>query len=118
VPADHGDLCPSAVGFLIRFSGREVYLTGDTAFDENLMAESIKGQPEIVIPCINGAYGNMDESAAAILTGKCRAKTAIPSHFWLFAEHGGSPARFGECLKTHAPATNLLLLTPGRGVEV
>ena len=118
VPADHGDLCPSAVGFVIGFAGRSVYLTGDTGFDENLMSEAIEVQPEIVIPCINGVYGNMNEREAAILAGKCGARIAIPSHFWLFAEHGGSPARFRESLKADATATDLLLLTPGRGAEV
>ncbi len=118
VAADHGDLCPDAVGFVISFAGRNLYHTGDTALDENLMAEAIKAQPEIIIPCINGVYGNMNETEAAILAGQCRARIAIPSHFWLFAEHGGCPAKFRDSLKTGATGTDLLLLTPGRGVEV
>lgn len=118
VAADHGDLCPSAVGFVISFTGRNIYFTGDTAFNSNLMAEAIDDKPEIIIPCINGAYGNMNETEAAMLASKCEARIAIPSHFWLFAEHGGCPATFRDSLKVHAPSTVLLLLTPGRGVEV
>lgn len=118
VPADHGDLCLSAVGFVIGFAGRSVYLTGDTGLNENLVREAIGVQPEIVIPCINGVYGNMNEREAAILARKCGARMAIPSHFWLFAEHGGSPERFRNSLKAEAPTTDLLLLTPGRGAEV
>ena len=60
VAADHGELCPGAVGFIINFEGRSLYFTGDTAFNENLMAEAIAVRPEIVIPCINGAYCNMN----------------------------------------------------------
>ncbi|MFH1006929.1 MAG: MBL fold metallo-hydrolase [Candidatus Latescibacterota bacterium] len=118
VAADHGDLCPDAVGFLLNFSGRHLYFTGDTAWDESLMAGAIQVQPEIVMPCINGAYGNMDETEAAMLVGRCGAKIAIPSHFWLFVEHGGSPATFREQVELHADGAEALLLTPGRGVEV
>jgi len=119
VAADHGELCPGAVGFIINFEGRSLYFTGDTAFNENLMAEAIAARPEIVIPCINGAYGNMNEKDAAVLVGKCQAKLAIPSHFWLFAEHGeGCPAKFRDLLKSGAAKTEVLFLTPGRGVEI
>ena len=118
VSADHGDLCPDAVGFVLSFSDRHLYFTGDTAFDEPLMAEAISAQPDIVIPCINGAYGNMNETEAAMLTGRCGARIVIPSHFWLFAEHGGCPATFRDQVKLLATGTEVLLLTPGRGVEL
>lgn len=118
VAADHGDLCPDAVGFIISFGGRNLYFTGDTAFNENLMAETIEVHPDTVVPCINGAYGNMNEEEAAILVGKCQAKIAIPSHFWLFAEHGGSPAKFRDRVKSGTAKTEVLLLTPGRGMEI
>ena len=119
VAADHGEICPDAVGFIISFDGRKLYFTGDTAFNENLMAEAINVRPEIVIPCINGAYGNMNEKDAAVLADKCQAKLAIPSHFYLFAEHGeGCPAKFRDLLKSGAAKTEVLFLTPGRGVEI
>lgn len=118
VAADHGDLCPDAVGFVLSFHGRSLYFTRDTALDEQRMEEAIRMQPEIVIPCINGAYGNMNETEAAMLVRGCGAKMAIPSHFWLFAEHGGCPATFRDRVQTHATGTEVLLLTPGRGVEV
>jgi len=119
VAADHGELCPDALGFIISFAGRSLYFTGDTAFNENLMAEAIDARPEIVIPCINGAYGNMNEKDAATLVGKCQAKTAVPSHFWFFAEHGeGCPAKFRDLLKSGTTKTEVILLTPGRGVEI
>lgn len=118
VPADHGDLSPEAVGFVISFAGRSLYFTGDTAFNEKLLADTISLQPEILIPCINGAFGNLNEREAAIIASRCNAKVAIPCHFWLFAEHGGSPGKFKEHLNAESPGTEVLLLTPGRGVEV
>ena len=118
VDADHGDLCPEAIGFVIGCAGRSLYFTGDTAFNEKLLAEPIAAKPEIIIPCINGAFGNMNAKEAAVLARKCRSKVAVPCHFWLFAEHGGSPAEFKEYLNAESPETELLLLTPGRGIEV
>ena len=118
VAADHGELSPDASGFIITYEGRHIYFTGDTAYSEELMAEAIKLQPEIIIPCMNGAFGNMNEEEAATLVNKCYSRIAIPCHFWLFAEHGGSPGKFKECLQTLSPQGQLLLLTPGRGVEI
>jgi L-ascorbate 6-phosphate lactonase len=116
VRANHGDLCPTAVGFLISFSGRSLYFAGDTCYDESLVAEISRFKPDIVIPCINGAYGNMNEEEAAVVAGRCEARYTIPMHFGLFFGHGGCPRRFAESLKKHAPRTRAIALTPGRGV--
>ncbi|HOK53076.1 MAG TPA: MBL fold metallo-hydrolase [Armatimonadota bacterium] len=117
-PADHGDLCPSAVGYFLTFNGHRLYFTGDTAFSGSIVLRAVEFAPEIVIPCINGAFGNMDSEDAANLVFQCRAKTAIPSHFWLFAEHGGSPAEFQARAAAKSPETEVMLLTPGRGCEI
>ena len=118
VPADHGDQSPEAVGFFIGFAGRSLYYTGDTAFNKKLLTDTISLQPEILIPCINGAFGNLNEKEAASMASMCNAKLAIPCHFWLCAEHGGSPGKLTEHLTAESSGIELLLLTPGRGVEV
>ena len=59
VSADHGKYSPGALGFLIEFSGRTLYFTGDTGLNEKRLADPIAAKPEIVIPCINGAFGNL-----------------------------------------------------------
>ena len=115
VPADHGELSPDAVGYLMCMNNRTIYFTGDTALNEDILQGVINVQPEIVVPCINGAYGNLSEEQAAILLQKCNAKIAMPSHFWLFAEHGGSPQKFLDYTNTYSPQTKVFLLTPGRG---
>jgi len=115
VPADHGDLSPDAVGYMMCMNDRMVYFTGDTALSEDVLQEAINVQPEIVIPCINGAFGNLSEEQAAVLLQKCNAKVSIPSHFWLFAEHGGSPQKFLDDAKRYSPQTKVFLLTPGQG---
>jgi len=118
VDADHGELSPEAIGCVITFAGRKIYYTGDTSYNEKILADNIALNPEIIIPCINGAFGNLDEKQAAILAGQCQSKLAIPCHFWLFAEHGGDPEKFKKHLQNESSETELLLLTPGRGAEI
>jgi L-ascorbate 6-phosphate lactonase len=60
----------------------------------------------------------LTEKQAAEVAAKCESKIAIPCHFWLFVEHGGSPGAFMECLKEEAPKAKCVLLTPGRGEEI
>ncbi|MDO8302819.1 MAG: MBL fold metallo-hydrolase [Sedimentisphaerales bacterium] len=118
VSADHGDFCPEAIGFIIQFENRTMYFTGDTSLNENLLAPAISYKPDILIPCINPKFGNLGETGAAQLAKKCSAKIAIPSHFGLFAEHGGDVGLFREQVKTISPTTQVVLLTPGRGVAI
>ena len=118
VDADHGDLSPDAVGFMIRFSGRSIYRVGDTSLNEPLLDKAIKCQPEILVTCINGAYGNLNEKEAAVLARKCGSKFVIPTHFGLFVGHGGCPRRFSEYLKTESPQSKLVVITPGRGIVI
>jgi L-ascorbate 6-phosphate lactonase len=118
VAADHGEYCAEALGFIIQFAGRSLYFTGDTSLNQTLLADAINSQPEILIPCINGAFGNLNENEAANLASQCRAGVVVPTHFGLFAEHGGSPAKFKECLNTVCPQAKLVLLTPGLGAEL
>ena len=118
VPCDHGELCAEAIGFLIEYGNRTIYFTGDTSLNLDLLSSVIAEQPEVILPCINGAYGNMNEVDAALLAKLCGSKKAIPAHFWLFSEHGGNPDVFRQNLNKYAPATELILLTPGRGVVI
>jgi len=115
IEADHGDLCPNALGFIISSGNRQIYLTGDTSMNETALHDAIIRQPDIVVPCINGAFGNLSADEAAGLVQRCGAKVAIPAHFWLFAEHGGDPDRFRRQLELISPQTRVVLLTPGRG---
>jgi L-ascorbate 6-phosphate lactonase len=118
VAADHGELCPHAIGFIIEFKDRSIYFTGDTCLNEQLLTSAINRKPEILIPCINPQFGNLVEAGAAELAGKCEAKIVIPAHFGLFAEHGGDAGLFREHVKTISPATQVVLLTPDRGEAI
>ncbi|MBN2209787.1 MAG: hypothetical protein JW709_00175, partial [Sedimentisphaerales bacterium] len=116
--ADHGSLCPDATGFVISCCKKNIYITGDTCQNDGVFKKVKLLKPEIVIPCINGAYGNLNEKEAAQLIKLCKAKTAIPAHFGLFAEHGGNPALFNRHVMSYSPKTRIVLLKPGRGEYV
>ena len=68
VYADHGELAPDALGVVLELDGVMVYHTGDTAYRPVQFQPAIEMKPDILLPCINGAYGNMDWREAAQLT--------------------------------------------------
>jgi L-ascorbate 6-phosphate lactonase len=113
VYADHGELAPDALGVVMDFEGIRVYHTGDTAFRAEKFGPVTKIQPDVLIPCINGRYGNMDATEAARLAGMVNPHTAIASHFWMFVEHDGDPARFLEACSELAPGVRALVMKPG-----
>jgi len=113
VYADHGDLAPDALGFLITIMGVKIYFTGDTSYSSEKMTDAIEFHPDIIIPPINGAYGNLNSEEAAKLTRDCGAKISIPCHFWTFREHGGNPQTFFEAMQLFAPKSQVMFLKPG-----
>lgn len=113
VYADHGELAPDALGIVLDFDGIRVYHTGDTAYRPEEFQPAIGMRPDVLIPCINGRFGNMDAREAASLTGLATPMFVIPSHFWMFVEQNGEPATFLDHCKELAPGTQALLLKPG-----
>jgi L-ascorbate metabolism protein UlaG (beta-lactamase superfamily) len=113
VYADHGELAPDALGVVLDFEGIRVYHTGDTAFRPDEFGPVIKMQPDVLIPCINGRYGNMDATEAARLVSIVNPRTAIASHFWMFVEHDGDPAAFLAACSELAPGVQALVMKPG-----
>jgi L-ascorbate 6-phosphate lactonase len=111
--ADHGDLAPDAVGFVVDFGFTRVYATGDTAYRPRQMAEAAGLRPAVLIAVINGAYGNLGPQEAANLACDVGAKVVIPCHFWTFIEHGGDPAAFVKACRETAPQARVALITQG-----
>ena len=111
--ADHGELAPDALGVLLEVAGLRIWHTGDTAYRPDAWQDLFQTDIDVLIPPINGAFGNLDGVEAAKLAHDSSAAITIPSHFWMFAEHGGDPAQFLEACKLHAPATRPWLMTQG-----
>jgi L-ascorbate 6-phosphate lactonase len=113
VYADHGELAPDALGVLLQTGGIAVWQVGDTAYRPEKWQDVFQQGIDVILPPINGAFGNLNAVEAARLAGDAGAKVAIPCHFWMFAEHGGNPAQFLEACKEHAPKVHPLLMSPG-----
>ena len=111
--ADHGDLAPEALGVLVQSGDIRVWQVADTAYRPDKWQEIFAAGVDVIMPPINGAYGNLDGVEAAKLAHDAHARVAIPCHFWMFAEHGGSPAQFLEACKEYAPEIQPLLMSQG-----
>jgi L-ascorbate 6-phosphate lactonase len=118
VPADHADLSPEAVGYLLGISGKSAWFTGDTTLNWPLLEGTICRKPDILVPCINSAYGNLGERGAAMLAERCGAGVIIPAHYGLFKEHGGDAELFHKYMEEIAPHATVYIPAPGEGVEI
>ena len=114
--ADHGDYAPTAVSLLLNFDGVRVLYPGDTALRPSLIQPLCDPRPDVLLPCINGGFGNMTHIDAAMLAQQVRPRFAIPCHFWTFAEQGaGDPAGFLHACGHFCPDVTAMLLRPGEG---
>jgi L-ascorbate 6-phosphate lactonase len=116
VYADHGDAAPDALGILFNFNGIKVWQVGDTAYRPDMWQEIFKEQVDVLLPPINGAFGNLNGVEAAKLAQDSGCKLVIPCHFWMFAMHYGNPQEFLEACKTHAPHAKPYLMTQGERI--
>lgn len=116
VYADHGELSPDAIGVVLDFDGIKVYHTGDTAYKQEAFRAVIAMHPEVLIPCINGRFGNLNPEEAALLARDAGSKLTIASHFWMFVEQDGDPASFLEFCSKLAPGVGAVVMKPGERV--
>jgi L-ascorbate 6-phosphate lactonase len=112
--ADHGDFSDTALSLVLEFGAIRVLCTGDTAFRPQLLKPLYEVRPDLLLPCINGVYGNMGPIDAAMLTAQVKPRYAIPCHYGMFAEHGAAdPGGFLYACRQFCPETKALLLRPG-----
>ena len=111
--ADHGELAPEALGLLLDFDGIRIWQVCDTAYRPEKWQDLFQSKVDILLPPINGAFGNLNGVEAARLSHDVGAKVVIPCHFWMFAMHHGDPAEFLDACKEHAPEVEPMLMTPG-----
>jgi L-ascorbate 6-phosphate lactonase len=114
--ADHGDLCPDALGFIFDFGYVRVYYSGDTAYTKTVLQQAIDAKPEIALLPINGAFGNLNAEQAAQLANDLNAKACMPHHFWTFPLHNGekgTPMDAIGAFPKFAPDCELVMRYPG-----
>ncbi|HAK96781.1 MAG TPA: hypothetical protein DCM87_17765, partial [Planctomycetes bacterium] len=92
--------------------------SGDTALRLERVRACADPRPDVVLPCINGAFGNMDARDAARLVEALAPRLAVPCHFWMFKEHGGDPEAFVRACAELCPGVEVRFVTPGEGLRV
>jgi len=108
--ADHGQDAPDCIGVIIKIGNARIYFTSDSRYRPdfpNLV--DLGGAIDVLIVPINGKYGNPDPKDASYITAWVMPRMVIPSHFWIFAEHGGDPGFFLECCRDISPNTKIVI---------
>jgi L-ascorbate 6-phosphate lactonase len=115
VAADHGEMAPDAVGFIVRAEGKAIYHMGDTCYLGKRFLDNCAGLSiDLLLAPINGKYGNMNEREAAEATRLINPSRVSPCHFWMLpANSGGDPLLFVESVKSLAPRTVPFLFRQG-----
>lgn len=116
---DHGTGAPDAVSVMITVDGKRVYMAGDTCFRPDRVSDILKdGNVDYLIGPINGAYGNMNEHEFAELSKLVKPKLTIPSHYGMFAAHGGNPGVFIEEMNSICSENAYILLAQGERLKL
>jgi len=80
-------------GYLLTFkNGKTVYHTSDTAYCDLLLAAA--PNTDVLLPCINGKFGNLNIAQAVSLTRKVKPKFVIPNHYDVMALNSENPESF------------------------
>jgi len=111
--ADHGDLARDAIGLLMDFDGIRVYDVGDSAYAPDEISRSLSSAVDVMISPINGRFGNMDADETCRLAALIKPRLLIASHFWMFVEHGGDPARFLAAAAGLPAGVRAVVMAPG-----
>ena len=113
VYADHGELAPEAMGVLFDFGGIKIWQVGDSAYRPDQWQDIFDLHVDVILPPINGAFGNINGIEAARLAHAAHARVVIPCHFWMFPLHYGSPMEFLNACAEYAPDVKPVLMTQG-----
>ena len=109
--ADHGEYSKDCIGIIINISKKSIYFTSDTCYRPDLLELiPLKDAIDVLIVPINGKFGNPDSKDASYITAWVKPKIVIPSHFWLFKEHGGDPGQFVDYCSVIAPDSRIEVL--------
>lgn len=114
VNCDHGTGAPDAVGVIVTVDDKKIYFAGDTCLRLDRVEEYCEKVPfDVMIAPINGAFGNLNEMECAMLCEAIQPKLVIPSHYGMFASHGGNPGMFYQIMTEKYPQQRFLLMQQG-----
>lgn len=80
-------------GYRIRFeNGKSVYHTSDTSFCDLLLRAC--PHADVLLPCINGKFGNLTAEQAVLLTQAVNPQYVVPHHYDVMELNGENPNVF------------------------
>ncbi len=109
--ADHPHT-DGAIGVVLDTGTTRIYHSGDTEAHPRL-AEVRPFAPDLATIVINGRGGNMHADDAARTVAMLGTRTAIPTHYDLFATNLADPQEFVRALAREAPDARALVLPRG-----
>lgn len=119
INCDHGTGAPDAVGVIVEVDGFRIIEVGDTCLRLDRKDEYLsKGNIDVLIAPINGAYGNLNEEDCAQLSATLNPRLTIPCHYGMFASHYGLPGKFMEHMKNLCPNNAYLIMTQGEALKL
>lgn len=117
INCDHGTGAPDAVGVILTVDDKRILIVGDTCLRLDRVDEYLsKGDIDVMIAPINGAYGNLNEDDCAKLSNALAPKLTIPSHYGMFASHGGNPGLFYSIMTEQYPQNKFYIMSTGEGI--
>ncbi len=118
MPCDHGTAAPTAIGLLLRFGEKRVYISGDTCFRPDTFSDPrIRGCDLAIFP-INGAYGNLNEQEAHDAAKIICPKLTVPSHFWCIENHHGDPSKFRDSMDEDPESPPYYIMCHGEAIII
>lgn len=119
INCDHGLGAPDAVGVIVEIDGFRFVEVGDTCLRLDRKEEYLsRGNIDVLIAPINGAYGNLNEEACAKLSAALKPKFTIPCHYGMFASHFGLPGLFMNQMKSLCPDNEFLIMSQGESIKL
>lgn len=117
IRCDHGTGAPDAVGLILTVDDKRILVVGDTCLHLDWVSEyKSQGQVDVLIAPINGAFGNLNEAECAELSSAIAPILTIPSHYGMFASHGGDPGLFYRIMTGKYPDRAFCLMCMGEGI--
>ena len=81
VRAVHSDPC--AIGLLVEAEGKTLYISGDTLYSKDVLAD-LPADIDVAFLPVNGVGNNMNMTDAARFAQDCGARQVVPIHIGLF----------------------------------
>jgi len=101
-----------SIGIVVSLGDLRIYFTGDTLYCDEL----IKVSCDILVICINGKLGNMNDMEAVKVAKGISPRIVIPAHYGMFKENTADPSVF--CRSMHTEGIHCFMFGYGDTIDL